>query len=105
MDEVLTLIVAASMLMIAALTLIFSTTDTLGMFEDTADADSRVCPILKDDFEDEKADGSTGAAVNVLGEAQRNDCSWTEDVEIIGRDGEVLDTSTDGCPSRWAKVC
>lgn len=105
MDKVLTLIVAASVLMIAALTLIFSSTDTLRMFEDTADADSRVCPILEDDFEEEKADGSTGAAVNVLGEAQRNDCSWTEDAEVIGQDGQVLDTSPSGCPSQWVAVC
>ncbi|WP_414838352.1 hypothetical protein ACK3SF_03020 [Candidatus Nanosalina sp. VS9-1] len=105
MDKVLTLIVAASVLMIAALTLIFSTNDALGSFGDTADADSRICPILESDFQDEKDDGSTAAARNILGEAARNDCSWVDDAEIEMPDGEVIDTSPSGCPSQWVAVC
>lgn len=105
MDKILTLIVAASVLMIAALTLIFSTTDALGTFGDTADADSRICPILQEDFQDEKDSGSTGAAINILGEASSNDCSWAEDAEIEGSDGQLIETSPSGCPSQWVAVC
>lgn len=76
MDKVLTLIVAATVLMIAALTLIFSTTDALENFGDTADSQSQVCQVYERDYQDAEDDGDTDDMQRIMEQASERGCGW-----------------------------
>jgi cell division protein FtsL len=76
MDKVLTLIVAATVLMIAAVTLIFSTTDSLGGFGDTANTSSQICDVYKGEYNDAQDEGDTEEIQRITEKASEQGCAW-----------------------------
>lgn len=76
MDKVLGIIVAATVLMIAAMTLIFSTTDALNTFGEVADTDSQICSVIERDYSNAVDDGNTERADELEQQALDRDCDW-----------------------------
>lgn len=76
MDKVLEIIIAASVLLVASLTLIFATTDSLGDFGEVADADSQVCRVLERDYNEAMDEGNSDRADEIEDQASEDGCSW-----------------------------
>lgn len=67
---------AATVLMIAALTLIFSTTDALDNFGDTADSQSQICNVHQQDYQQAEEDGDTDDMERIMQDASERGCDW-----------------------------
>lgn len=76
MDKVLGIIIAASVLLIASMTLIFATTDSLDDFGEVADADSQVCRVLERDYDEAMDEGNSDRADEIEDQASDRGCSW-----------------------------
>lgn len=80
MDKTLSLIIAATVFIIAAMMLIFTTTDTLGSFSDVADSDSQVCNLLNNEYLESVEEGDDEAAEDAVEDAEDRDCSWVQEI-------------------------
>jgi len=76
MDKVLEIIIAASVLLVASMTLIFATTDSLDDFGEVADADSQVCQVLQRDYDEAMDEGNIDRADELEDQASERGCSW-----------------------------
>ena len=76
MDKILGIIIAASVLLVASMTLIFATTDSLNDFGEVADADSQVCQVLQRDYDEAVDEGNTDRADEIEDRASDRGCSW-----------------------------
>lgn len=76
MDKTLEIIIAATIFLIMAMTLIFSTTDALGNFGEVADTGSQVCQVLERDYDVAVEDGNTERASELESQAIERECDW-----------------------------
>ncbi len=78
MEKTLSLLVAATVLIMVSMTLIFSTTDSLSTFSDVADSDSQICNVLENDYLSAVEDDDEDAAEEAEERAQERGCEWPD---------------------------
>lgn len=98
MNRTIEIVIAATILMISGLIVMFGfggTSDNLGSVND--DVEDTVCGDFRERFEAEKNSGSMLRAYSIKQRAEESGCSWPSEVSLNYQPNE--------CPSAWVIAC